>query len=518
MVTYSTKYFKLADAETSSLMPDTETPMSSGDFFNGRDPALDALMNGEPETTNLSGFLLPLIGGLSQSADNGGNQASSGHATLVSTDDGPVPAGLAILTARRNGITVSEASVPAAAASLSGRSYVEMHGAVKTGIAFANPFESPVEISFYFTDSSGANLKQGAMILPARSQIARYLDQEPFNGDSTFEGTFTWTSRKPIGAMALREIITGDRELMTTLPIHDQATPVNQMLILPHFADGGGGNTQVVLVNPPANILSRSLRFFGRANGSETAAPVEVVINGVKASNFPYELPPRAARRFLTDGSPVEVQSGSIRIIPAASGTSPSASGIFMFESGGELISTAGVTAMAPVSQFQIYAEASGGFESADPGSNMTGLAICNVSDKPLAANLTLRNLNGHVAKHSSVTLAPQGQLALFLNQIPGFDALLRPFQGSLVVEAESGAIAVTGIRAKFNEKGDFLISATPPVGDSDPGKIRLFPQLAVGNGYSTQVVLLSTAARGNLAGWIQFLTPAGMPWSLLLR
>ena len=66
-----------------------------------------------------------------------------------------LPYGLTIIGDRQDGVLVSEAAVPAQALVNSSRLYVEVAGAVNTGIAIANPNTQPATITFYFTDANG---------------------------------------------------------------------------------------------------------------------------------------------------------------------------------------------------------------------------------------------------------------------------------------------------------------------------------------------------------------------------
>ena len=53
--------------------------------------------------------------------------------------------------------------------------------------------------------------------------------------------------------------------------------------------------------------------------------------------------------------------------------------------------------------------------------------------------------------------------------------------------------IAVVGLRARYNGRGDFLITTTPPIGSSSQGERLFFPHIVVGGGYNTQVVLFNS-------------------------
>jgi len=157
--------------------------LCSSDYLQGRDPALEAILKGAPTSRNVAGFILYQNGGLSQATVNLNPSVSVGYGTLDSLIEDRAPSGLAVLTTRKDGIAVSEATVPATSALSNGRIYVESQDSVRTGIAFANPNSDPATINFYFTDSAGWDYRHGSMVLTPKSQTARFLDQDPFNGD-----------------------------------------------------------------------------------------------------------------------------------------------------------------------------------------------------------------------------------------------------------------------------------------------------------------------------------------------
>src|SRR5262249_20128580 len=160
-------------------------------------------------------------------------------------------------------VLVSEAAVPASPAISSGRLYVEVGSSIDTGLAIANPSAQPVTVSFYLTDNNGA-VTQGATTVSANSQIAAFIDQAPFNAGTSFKGSLTFTASAPVAVVALRGRTNERSEfLITTLPVVDlSAAPATggSGVVFPHYADGGGWTTQVVLVNPTDKALSGSLQ------------------------------------------------------------------------------------------------------------------------------------------------------------------------------------------------------------------------------------------------------------------
>ncbi len=183
---------------------------------------------------------------------------SVGYARIQPNTGSTTPSGLAIFGFRQNNILVSETGVPASLPLNSGRIYAEVAGAVDTGIAIANPNNSTATIRFFFTDTAGNDLGSGSTMIAANGQLAKFLDQAPFNGPPSFQGTFSFTSDVPVGVIALRGLTNERSEfLMSTLPVIDTtAPPGSGTVVVPHFADGGGWVTQILLVNPTDNPMT----------------------------------------------------------------------------------------------------------------------------------------------------------------------------------------------------------------------------------------------------------------------
>ena len=77
--------------------------------------------------------------------------------------------------------------------------------------------------------------------------------------------------------------------------------------------------------------------------------------------------------------------------------------------------------------------------------------------------------------------------------------------------------MAVMGLRGRYNERGDFLITATPPAEEINAAA-NVFPHIVDGGGYSTQFVLFRAMPAQAPAGSLQFYTQSGQPLELSLR
>ncbi len=459
------------------------------------------------DTSSVS-YAVPTRGGTSLMSTGSGG-VTVGYGRIAATAG--APSGMAIFGFRQNNILVSEAAVPASPLISSGRIYAEVSGAVNTGVAVANPNNQDVTLSFYFTDAAGANFGSGSTTIPANGQIARFLNEAPFNSGVDVSGSFSFTASSPVSVVALRGLTNERSEfLITTLPVADlNLAGVSEVLIFPHYADGGGWTTQIAMVNPTDSVIAGVLQFSRGVN-----------IGGQTSDTFAYSIPARSSRRLLTAGADAAIQSGSVRLTPNANNRAPAALGIFTFKNAGVAVSEAGVQAMRAGAAFRLYAESAGNFNLGAIGSMQTGVAIANASATPATVNFELSGLNGtSTGMTGSVSIPANGQAAMFLGQIPGFGALQSSFQGVLRASSAS-SIAVVGLRGRYNERRDFLITTTQPTieGAASAAGEQFYPHFVDGGGYTTQFILFNGGTDQSSAGSLRFFGQAGQQLNLSLR
>src|SRR5262249_10611320 len=256
-------------------------------------------------------------------------------------------------------------------------------------VAFANPTDQTANINFHFTDGQGNDIGSGSTTLGANQQNAQFLDQPPFNIPSGFQGTFSFTSNVGISVIALRgfssERVPSDF-LITTLPVTNVLAAANTGTVaLPHFADGGGWKTQIVLVNPTDGPITGTVQFL-----SQAGSPVTMTANGQTQTSFAYNIPRQSSFKLLTSGPPGDTAAGSVRITPASGAVTPSSLVIFSYKPGPITLTEAGVPGLQG-NAFRMYVEetATGGI-----GSIQTGFAIANLGATDTTATLELFKLD----------------------------------------------------------------------------------------------------------------------------
>ncbi len=435
---------------------------------------------------------------------NTGPVSIAGSARFAPAPGQATPAAMAILSYRQNGILVGEATVPAARPTTAARTVVDMGGGLRTGIAVANPNAVEVRVEFYFTDPIGQASGAGAIAIPANGQISRFVDEAPFAAAPNFTGSLTLNSDQPVGITALRGRLNERGEfLITTLPVADLSETEDAPAVLPHFVDGGGWSTRAVLINPFDVPIAGEIRFMNSTGAvqSETAR---------------YMLPARSAHAVASSGAAPAVRSGWIWVIADAEGRTPVSAAIFSYRSGGVTTTEASVAAVRPANSTRLFVDALGAMNSGEADAYRTGVALANPAGVAASVRLDFYATGTPNAVTATVDVPAGAHISMFVDQIPGFENLPVPFRGLLRVRtAGAGGIAVTGVRGRYNERREFLITTTPAFSDESSVNADIFPQFSFGGGYMTTVVLLGSPGGPPLAGTLSGYSSSGLKLAL---
>lgn len=412
-------------------------------------------------------------------------------------------AGVAMISERAsNGILITEAGVPASSELRSGRIYAETSPTVSTGIALSNLTSQDAVVAYYFTDAMGNDFGSGSFPLAANHQMSGFLNESMFNGPTGFQGSFTFFSTVPLGAIAIRGFTNERAEfLFTTVPVAPVSVS-NTAAVLPEFVDGPGWVTSLILTNASDILETGNFQFYGQGSGTQAAPLLNMTVNGQPGTTFNYSIPAHASARFDTAGTGSVVQIGSIKLNPVSSapGVSndlPSAVSLFQERTNGVIVSQTSVIAVPSATGFKAYMEVAG--TNGQPGSIQSGVAITNPSTSAVSVFVTLTRLDGTIVNVPSVTLniPPGGQVQKFLTEL--FPTLTVPFQGVANVTA-STPIAVAALRGRYNERDEFLMTTTPPLSNATfTSGTLVFPHIVSGQGFSTQIVVFGSSGTGKL-------------------
>ena len=318
-------------------------------------------------------------------------------------------------------------------------------------------------------------------------------------------GTFTFTADLPVAVIALRGFVNERSEfLMTTLPVAPIAVPTTATVYFPHFADGGGWTTQVILVNPTHAPIRGRVHSSTPSETAPAAPKTLTLADGRSGSEFTYAIPPRSATRLRTSNPTGPLDVGSVRAVPDTGQTAPSGVSIFTYQKDGMTVSEAGVLASTAGAAFRVYVETTAtadeasarlrtGIASETRTVLRSGIAVTNTSDAPTTVRLELTDLDGTpTGPTASLTLPASGHVPRSsTNSSPTWPA---PFSGLLRVTATTPNIAVVGLRLAFNQRGDIVTTTTPPVDENalPPASGLFFPHFAAGGGWATQFILFS--------------------------
>src|SRR5436190_17039190 len=245
---------------------------------------------------------------------------------------------------------------------------------------------------------------------------------------------------------------------------------------------------------------------------------MRVTVDGQSNNQFSYSLPGRSSRRFRTSGSSAPTAIGRVEVSPDTNTRAPSAAAVLTEKTNGITVSETAIQGSSATNAARVYAEVSGNFSSREARSIQTGVAISNGATTSVSLSVELTNLDGTVVAATTLSLPARGQMGILLSDIAAFRQSA-PFSGILWVSAPAGSsIAVSGLRARYNERQDFLVTAFPAVDGASSGSSELiFPQVVDSSGYSTQLVLMGVSG-AQCSGNLQFTSGAGQPLGLLMR
>jgi sugar lactone lactonase YvrE len=460
-------------------------------------------------------------GGAGQSSTLGGNpDTQPGYAT-VSVSSGAAPYGTAVFSLKQNGVTVTEAGVPASPPTTSARIFIDYRTGVaavpgrmdagridiNTGIALVNNGSATANVTYTLRELNGVTVNVGHGTMTAGKHFAKFIDQlkdiaPDFNLPSNFQiGSLEINSTQPLSVLALRGTTNQRNEfLITTTPVADLTRTLgNSSIYFPQFVDGGGYTTSLILLN------TSNAREMGKLEiRDKDGNPLSVnQVGGTRDSSFNYSIEPGGLFRFQTDGFPADTKAGWLRLTPDAGTSTPVGSGVFGYNPNDVLVSEAGIPAASATTHARVYADLS--------KNHNTGLAIANISNTGSNITINAYQKDGVTAAGASkpaVPLPANGYTAGFAN---GFvTGLPAGFTGVLDISSPVPFAALT-LRSLDNERGNFLMT-TFPVADANraaPSPI-VFPQVADGGGYVTEFILISGGEGSSMA--LEYYDENGMP------
>jgi hypothetical protein len=429
-----------------------------------------------------------------------------GYAKLT-VNSGATPYGIAVFSLTQNGVTVTEAGVPASPPTTAARTFIDYRKGVSpvpgqsdagtvninTGIAIVNDGSAVATVTYTLRDPNGVTLSIGHGTVAAGTHFAKFIDQikdvaPDFNLPANFQstsgfGSLEITSDQPLSVLALRGTNTQRNDfLITTTPTADLTQPLTYSgVYFPQFADGGGYSTSLVLLNTSNMTESGILRIL-----DDNGAPLVVnQVGGTGDSAFRYSIPSGGVFHLQTDGSPAAINVGWVQLIPDASTPTPIASGMFSNNPGSLLVSESGIPAAVSTTHARVYVDLSGNHD--------TGIAIANVNSTPAVIQINAFQNDGVTSigtTQGPLQLAGDGHASQFADAF--ISGLPAGFTGVLDISSTM-PFAVLTVRSLVNEREDFLMTTFPVADANQPAPSPIvFPQIADGGGYQTEFILIS--------------------------
>ena len=390
----------------------------------------------EGETGNSFNLSIPPMGTARlETAALGG--ILTGYAKLLSSI--PV-SGSALFKLLSGDKIITEAGVGLSKPAKSFTIYVDNLNNARSGYAVANTGTAPATLTLTLRDAGGSPRETRQITLPARQHIAEFaFERFPTNAPPGFEGSIEVTSDQNVTAVAIR-FDNATQDVFSTVPVLvDEAATA---LFFPQAADGGGYQTNFILVNPSGSATTAKLEFF-----ASDGAPLPLPFAGSPRTTIDVPLSAKGVARLITDGTSSGIKVGWVRVTcPVPIG----GSAIFQTLLGGKIVSEAGVASSPLAPHFTAYVESLGFAQS--------GVAVCNPNAVAVTVTLRLRNSAGEIAASTSLNLPPRGHLARFFTEL--FPGGFGEFQGTLEVLAPA---PVSGVAIRFdNDSAD--VFATLPV------------------------------------------------------
>jgi hypothetical protein len=403
------------------------------------------------------------------------NSGSTSNTSTLQTGYGKIDPGMGAAVLRTfsgQDHLVSEAAIPATVAANDWIMYAEQSAGVSTGVAIANPNNIEAFVDLRLSDG-----RQTSLRIPAMGQRAAFVGEILGTIQGSFLGTLKLRSNTPVAVLTLRGTTNAAGHfIMTSLPLNSGASEIGGAKVFPSTVDGGGYNSEVILVNPAATASTGSLVFS-----------FDVATDRGTGRTFDFSVPAGGVWRIRTQGSASgSVTSGYTSMVTSGGSPMPEAVAILRLSENGDLISETAVPAQSQVTRSLM-------FGSFGPNSR-TGVALANPLSQEIQVTLTaFDNAGGIVAPARTLTLRAASQTSAFLDEL--ITGLPSGFEGSVVVDAATPVYAIS-IRGTTNSRGRFLMSTLAMVDlNQMPSGAHYFPHFANGDSYKTEFLLMAAGA-----------------------
>lgn len=241
-------------------------------FKNDGSPLTIAPVGGDPDSS-FSYAIQP--GGVFVLQSEGSPSSVNAGSLQLTPDVGTwTPVGSGVFSFSQGGILVTESGIPSATPTSHAHIFVDTLWGHDTGLAIANPNTPDVSITVQAFGLDGVTpmgTTLGPIALKGNGQTAAFVKQlitglpEGFVGvlDVSTPSTL-FGAGPPFVALTLRSLTNSRGDfLLTTFPVADANQPAPTPMIFPQIADGGGYQTQFILLSTSRSPGSTTLNLFG---------------------------------------------------------------------------------------------------------------------------------------------------------------------------------------------------------------------------------------------------------------
>jgi len=210
----------------------------------------------------------------------------------------------------------------------------------------------------------------------------------------------------------------------------------------------------------------------------------------------------RGLSSLSTLGSQTAVNAGYARIVNA----SPAATAGLAFISyrqNNALLNESGFPASTPIRSGTMYVEVGGVLN--------TALGLVNTNSQAATVSVYFTDDDGSSFGQSSITIPANSQVAAFLDQTPFFSSNLfsKPISAARTFTFTSSLpVSALTFRTRFNERGEFMLTALPVAGTSGSLAVSV-PLFGDGAGVTTDVLLVN-GSDATETGTLQFISGSG--------
>jgi hypothetical protein len=248
------------------LMSSSASPQSGTiEFFDdGGSPFVLRPVGGE--AASLVNYSIEPGGSFILETDGSRPAVGSGWARLTPAAGQTAPFGAGSFRFAQGGVVTTESGIAPADTTTQARIYVDTTGGHDTGLAISNPSSSPANLTVraYQTDgTTPAGNGASNVTVPGNGHLARVAGDFVSGLPPGFIGVLEVASPTPFAALTVRSLFNARNELLfTTFPVADLMRPAPSPVIFPHIADGGGFQTELILLSPRGGS-SVTVRYLG---------------------------------------------------------------------------------------------------------------------------------------------------------------------------------------------------------------------------------------------------------------